>query len=127
MGSCTYRGVRGARCASLYNLHVLDGELDAFAGVKVGKGDGDFGFHVVAATLAVAVACMAAAAEEAGEEVEGVVVAVSAAAAALLVLFVAFVAVLVVDAAGVGVGESFVGFGYFDEFLVGFFTFTVKK
>jgi len=39
-------------------------------------------------------------------------------AAALFVLFEAFVAVLVVDAAGLGVREGFVGFGDFDEFLV---------
>lgn len=58
---------------------------------------------------------MPAAAEEAREEVEGVVVPL---AAALFVLFETFVAVLVVDAAGLGVREGFVGFSDFDEFLV---------
>lgn len=59
---------------------------------------------------------VSAAAEEAREEVEGVVVLL---AAALLALLEAFVPVLVVDFAGLGVGEGFVGFGYFDEFLFG--------
>ncbi len=59
---------------------------------------------------------VAGAAEEAREEVEGVV---RAGAAALLVLLDAFVAVLVVDLAGLGLGEGVVGFGDRDEFLVG--------
>jgi hypothetical protein len=42
-------------------------------------------------------------------------------AAALLALLETFVPVLVVDFAGFGVGEGFVGFGYFDEFLFGCF------
>lgn len=65
---------------------------------------------------------VAASAEEAGEEVEGVVVGVGGGAALLLaVLGEAFVAVLVVDAAGGGVGEGVVGVGYGDEFLFGGF------
>jgi len=51
---------------------------------------------------------VAGAAEEAREEVEGVV---RAGAAALLVLLDALVAVLVVDLAGLGLGEGVVGFG----------------
>lgn len=63
---------------------------------------------------------MAAAAEEAGEEVEGVVLLAAATARGLLaVLGEAFVAVLVVDAAGGGVGEGVVGVGYGDEILFG--------
>ena len=60
-----------------------------------------------------------AAAEEAGEEVEWIVA--SSAAALVLALLQAFVAVLVVDFARFGVGEGFVGFGDFDEFLFGGF------
>lgn len=60
---------------------------------------------------------VAAAAEEAGEEVEGVVPA--GAPTALLVVLEALVAVLVVDAAGLFVGEGVVGFRYCDEFVVG--------
>jgi len=59
---------------------------------------------------------VAGAAEEAREQVEGVV---RAGAAALLVLLDAFVAVLVVDLAGLGLGEGVVGFGNGDKFLVG--------
>jgi hypothetical protein len=44
---------------------------------------------------------------------------VVAAAAALLALFEAFMPVLVVDFAGFGVREGFIGFGNFDEFLFG--------
>lgn len=61
---------------------------------------------------------VAAATEEAREEVEGVMALLSAALAAL---FQTFVAVLVVDFAGLGVREGFVGFGYLDEFLFGGF------
>jgi hypothetical protein len=57
-----------------------------------------------------------AAAEEAREEIEGVA---SVTVASFLVLFEAFVAVLVVDFAGFGFGKGFVGFGDFDEFLLG--------
>lgn len=63
-------------------------------------------------------------AEEAREEVEGVVVPL---AAALLVLFEALVAVLVVDAAGFGLGEGLVGFGDLDEFLVRGFVASVVQ
>jgi len=59
---------------------------------------------------------MPAAAEEAREQVEGVMVLL---AAALLPLLKAFVPVLVVDFAGLGIRESFVGFGHFDELLFG--------
>ena len=41
------------------------------------------------------------------------------AAAALLALLEAFVTVLVVDLAGFGVDEGLVGFGDFDELVVG--------
>jgi hypothetical protein len=58
---------------------------------------------------------MPAPAEEAREEVEGVMA--SATAAALLSLLEPFVAVLVVDLAGLGVGEGFVCFCYLDELL----------
>ena len=58
---------------------------------------------------------VSAPAEEAREEVEGVVVPLPA---ALFVLLEAFVAVLVVDAAGFGVREGFIGFGDLDKFLV---------
>ena len=62
---------------------------------------------------------MSGAAEEAGEEVEWVMRATTL--SALLVLLQAFVAILVVDAAGFGLGEGVVGFGYLDEFLRGRF------
>jgi hypothetical protein len=70
----------------------------------------------VAAPLARLV--VAAPAEEAAEQVERVVPA-AAAALPLLALLEPFVAVLVVDLAGLGVGEGFVGFGDEDEFVVG--------
>lgn len=54
--------------------------------------------------------------EESREEVEGVMVVP---AASLGSLFEAFVSVLVIDFAGFGVGEGFVGFSNFDEFLLG--------
>lgn len=92
-------------------------ELGGAAVVEVAQGDGDFDFDVVPAALAGLVAEVAAAAEEAAEEIEGVVAA--SAAALLLALFEAFVAVLVVDLAGFGVREGFVGFGDLDEFVVG--------
>lgn len=57
-----------------------------------------------------------ASAEEPAEKVKGVVVA---AAAALLSLFQTLVAILVVDLAGLGVDEGFVGFGDFDELVLG--------
>jgi hypothetical protein len=60
------------------------------------------------------------AAEELIEDVEGVAAA-SAAAAAFFVLFDAVGAVAVVDLAQLGVGEDFVGFADFDEFLRGGF------
>jgi hypothetical protein len=53
--------------------------------------------------------------EETREEVEWVVVTP---AAALLALFEAFMPILVIDFAGFGVGEGFVRFSYFDEFLL---------
>jgi hypothetical protein len=59
---------------------------------------------------------MPAATEESREKVEGIVVVPTS---ALRSLFEAFMSVLVVDFAGLGVGKSFVGFGYFDEFLLG--------
>ena len=58
---------------------------------------------------------MATAAEEAREEVERVA---SLTVTSFLVLFEAFVSVLIVDFAGFGFGEGFVGFGDFDEFLL---------
>lgn len=57
------------------------------------------------------------AAEEAGKEVERVIGAT--ALSALLVLLQAFVAVLVVYAAGLGLGEGVVGFGDLDKFFRG--------
>lgn len=60
---------------------------------------------------------MARSAKKAREQIEGVVV--STVATAGLVLREAFGTVLVVDTAGVGVGKSFVGFGDFNELLVG--------
>jgi len=59
---------------------------------------------------------MPTAAEESREEVERVVVVASA---ALLPLLQALMSVLVVDLAGLGVGESFVRFCYLDELLLG--------
>ena len=58
---------------------------------------------------------MAAAAKEAREEIKGVA---STTVTSLLVLFEAFVTVLIVDFAGLGFGEGFVGFSDFDEFLL---------
>ena len=48
----------------------------------------------------------------------------TAALAALLVLLQAFVAVLIVDAAGFGLGEGIVGFGDLNELLRGRFVST---
>lgn len=59
---------------------------------------------------------MSAAAEESAEDVEGVMVS---SATALLPLLESFVPILVVDFAGFGLGEGFVCFCYFDEFLFG--------
>ena len=59
---------------------------------------------------------MPAATEESREEVEWVMMV---ATAALLPLLQAFMAVLVVDLAGLGVGESFVRLCYLDELLLG--------
>jgi hypothetical protein len=70
----------------------------------------------VAAPLARLV--VAAAAEEATEQVVRVV-APATAALPLLALLEPFVAVLVVDLAGLGVGEGLVGFGDEDELVVG--------
>lgn len=64
------------------------------------------------------------AAEEAGKEVERVIGAT--ALSALLVLLQAFVAVLVVYAAGLGLGEGVVGFGDLDEFFGGGFITTAE-
>jgi hypothetical protein len=58
-------------------------------------------------------------AEEAGEEVKGIMVL--PAPATLLTLLEPLVSILVVDFAGFRDGESFVGFGDFDEFLFGRF------
>lgn len=58
---------------------------------------------------------MATAAKEAREEIEGVA---AMTVSSFLVLFETFVAVLIVDFAGFGFGEGFVGFGDFDEFLL---------
>lgn len=71
------------------------------------------------APLARLAAVVAPAAEEAAEEVEWVVPAAVARAALLLALLEGVVAELVVDLAGFGVGERFVGFGDEDEFVVG--------
>ena len=65
---------------------------------------------------------MSRAAEEAGEEIEWIVGA--AALSALLMLFQPFVTVLVVDAAGFGLGEGVVGFGDLDELFRGRFIAT---
>ena len=46
--------------------------------------------------------------------------------ASLLVLSESFVPVLVIDAPGFGTGEGVVGFGDFDEFLLGGFVATVN-
>lgn len=59
---------------------------------------------------------VAATAKEPAEKVKGVVVA---AAAALLSLLQTLVAILIVDLAGLGVDEGFVGFGDFDELVLG--------
>lgn len=92
--------------------------------VEIPQRDVHAHLHVRAATLAAPVAEMPAPAEEAREEVEGVVVPL---AAALLVLLEALVAVLVVDAAGFGLGEGLVGFGDLDEFLVRGFVASVVQ
>src|SRR3954471_17777703 len=101
--------------ALLADLLFLELEFRGVAVVEIAKGNAHTDFHVGTASLPASVPGMAPAAEEAREEIEGVVVPV--AAAALLALFEAFVAVLVVDFAGFWVGEGFVCFCYFDEFL----------
>lgn len=58
---------------------------------------------------------MATTTKEPREEIEGVT---STTVSSLLVLFEAFVTVLIVDFAGFGFREGFVGFGDFDEFLL---------
>ena len=71
---------------------------------------------------------MAGATEEAAEEIEWVMAATATAATtALFVLREAVVAVLVVDFAGFGAGEGFVGFGDLDEFFGGGVVATVKE
>lgn len=112
-----------ARAAALFaDLLLLPGEFCRGAVVEVAQRDADFNFEVLAA--AVLLAKVAAAAEEAAEDVKGVVRV--AAAALLLVLLEPFVAVLVVDAAGFGVDEGFVGFRYFDELVMGCVVASVK-
>jgi hypothetical protein len=61
-------------------------------------------------------------AKEAREEIEGVA---SMTVTSFLVLFEAFVAVLIVNFACLGLGKGFVGFGDFDEFLLGCLVTTV--
>lgn len=106
---------RPCTLALLANLLLVPLELGRAAVVEVAEGDADFQLDVGTPALAGLVAEVAAAAEEAGEEVERIVVLL----AALLALLEAFVTVLVVDFAGFGVDEGFVGFGDFDELVVG--------
>jgi hypothetical protein len=109
--------VGGARAlAVLADLLLVPLELGGAAVVEVAQRDGHLNLDVVAAALAGLVAEVAAAAEEAAEEVEGVM---RPAAAALLALLEPLVPVLVVDLAGLGVGEGLVGFGDEDELVVG--------
>ena len=68
---------------------------------------------------------MSPTAEEPAEDVERIVV--PAASAPLLALLEAFVPILIVDFAGFGLGERFVGFGHFDEFLFGCFVASVSS
>jgi hypothetical protein len=111
--------VGGARAlALLADLLLVPLELGRAAVVEVAQRDGDFDFDVVAAPLAGLAAVVPAAAEEAAEEVEWVVPA-AVAPALLLALFEGVVAELVVDLAGFGVGERFVGFGDEDKLVVG--------
>ena len=90
-------------------------ELGRGTVVEVAERDFHFDLDVVAAGFAGRVAEVTVAAEESAEEVEGV----AAAAALLLAVLETLVAVAVVDGAGLGVGEGFVGFGDLDEFLLG--------
>jgi hypothetical protein len=87
--------------------------------VEIPEGDTDSNFHIWTTTLARLMAEMTPTAEEAGEEVEGIMVL--PAPATLLTLLEPLVSILVVDFAGFRDGESFVGFGDFDEFLFGRF------
>jgi hypothetical protein len=89
--------------------------------VEIAKGNCDTHFHVGTSALA-GLTEVTAAAEEAREEIEGVA---SVTVTSFLVLFEAFVAVLIVDFACFGLGEGFVGFGDFDEFLLGCLVTTV--
>lgn len=107
---------RSRALALLANLLLVPLKLGRAPVVEVAEGDADLELDVGTASLARLVAKVAAAAEEAGEEIEGVVMLL---AAALLALLEAFVTVLVVDLAGFGVDEGFVGFRDFDELVVG--------
>jgi hypothetical protein len=109
---------RAGPLARLADLLLVPLELGRAAVVEVAQRDGHLDFHVVPAPLAGLVAVVATAAKEAAEEVEWVV-APATAAALLLALLETLVAVLVVDLAGFGVGEGFVGFGDEDELVVG--------
>jgi hypothetical protein len=89
--------------------------------VEIAKGYCDTDFHVGTSALA-GLAKVTAAAKEAREEIEGVA---SVTVTSFLVLFEAFMAVLIVDFACLGLGEGFVGFGDFDESLLGCLVTTV--
>ena len=89
--------------------------------VEIAKGNCDSDFHVGTSALT-GLTEVTAAAEEARAEIEGVA---SMTVASFLVLFEAFMAVLVVDFACLGFGKGFVGFGDFDEFLLGGLVSTV--
>ena len=97
-------------------------ELGRPAVVEVAKGYADLDLDIGAAPHAMA-AKVTASAEEPAEKVEGVVVA---AASALLPLLKALVAVLIVDFAGLGVDEGFVGFGNFDKLILRGFVAPVR-
>jgi hypothetical protein len=89
--------------------------------VEIAEGYCDSHFHVGTSALA-GLAKVTTTAKEAREEIEGVA---SMTVTSFLVLFEAFVAVLIVNFACLGLGKGFVGFGDFDEFLLGCLVTTV--
>lgn len=106
---------RARAAALLADVLFLPLELGRPAVVEVAQRDADLNLDVGAAPHAMA-AEVTASAEEPAEKVEWVVMAAST---ALLSLLQTLVAILIVDLAGLGVDEGFVGFGDFDELVLG--------
>jgi hypothetical protein len=98
-------------------------QLDLVFGavVEIAKGYCDAHFHVGTSALT-GLTKVTTATEEAREEIEGVA---SVTVTSFFVLFETFVAVLIVDFACLGLGKGFVGFGDFNEFLLGCLVTTV--